>query len=261
MVNKFALLLIIFFCGWLQPFRLVASAPVLTMDAAINVAGRQRMLTQRIAKSYLLIGQGVATRKFTQQLQSGLQLFEQQLAQLNHYFKQQNNEKVLLSVQQKWLKFNQAVQQKPGIDQVFKVIKAADSLLVRCEQLVITLEQQAKSKKTRMINLAGRQRMLSQRIAMLYVGLSWGVVENELQENLQTAINEYDKALGILRVSPVNNVDLNIALDRVISQWQFSRSGFEFMENDQYVPFVIAATTESMLKKMEGITSQYEAIY
>ncbi|MDE1461134.1 type IV pili methyl-accepting chemotaxis transducer N-terminal domain-containing protein [Spartinivicinus poritis] len=260
MCVKRSLLTMILTCLLLQPFEPVVSATELSIDGAINIAGRQRMLTQRLTKSYLLIGQGVATGKFKQQLQAGQQLFEKQLAQLANFLNKQKQDALLVPIQIQWSTFNLLITQKPLLNQAGKVIKEADRLLAVCDQLVVTLEQQAKGKKGQLINLAGRQRMLSQRIAMLYAGLSWGVKESDLQKQLQIAVDEYDRALVILRDSAVNNGLLNSALDKVISQWRFSRSGFNFMKNNQYVPFVIAATTESMLKKMERITSQYEAI-
>ncbi|MCX4024851.1 type IV pili methyl-accepting chemotaxis transducer N-terminal domain-containing protein [Endozoicomonas sp. SM1973] len=258
---KPSLLAIILTCLFLQPFESVVNAAELTIDEIINIAGRQRMLTQRIAKSYLLIGQGVATDKFNQQLQAGQQLFEKQLVQLASFLKNQQQDVLLVPMQGQWSTFSQLVTQKPQFNQADNVIKEGDRLLAACEQLVIVLEQQVKGKKGRLINLAGRQRMLSQRIAMLYAGLSWRVTGGDLQQHLQAAVDEYDRALVMLRSSSVNNEALNSALDKVISQWRFSRSGFNFMKNNQYVPFVIAATTEFMLKKMEGITSQYEAIH
>jgi hypothetical protein len=40
---------------------LPARAQVLDLNDAINKAGRQRMLSQRMAKAYLALGQGVAS--------------------------------------------------------------------------------------------------------------------------------------------------------------------------------------------------------
>jgi hypothetical protein len=49
----------------------------------INVAGKQRMLSQRIAKDYLYIGQKVATDKATRQLKRSLKEFRENQAKLS----------------------------------------------------------------------------------------------------------------------------------------------------------------------------------
>ena len=72
---------ILAFC-MLQP---VAAEPIKTMGEAINQAGRQRMLTQRIVKAYCQIGQDIRYDVATQQLSGSAKLFEKQLDQLTKF--------------------------------------------------------------------------------------------------------------------------------------------------------------------------------
>ncbi len=55
-----------------------------------------------------------------------------------------------------------------------------------------------------------------------------------------------------------NTVDLRQALKKVEAQWQFSNTGFEQLEDGNYVPHVISVTTTGMLKRMDAITHLYE---
>ena len=61
----------------------VVNIPVssLTLTEALNQAGRQRMLSQRIAKAYALVGQNVMLSAKTQ-LFNSVKLFDKQLAAL-----------------------------------------------------------------------------------------------------------------------------------------------------------------------------------
>ncbi len=42
------------------------------------------------------------------------------------------------------------------------------------------------------------------------------------------------------------------------AQWAFSNTGFDQLEDGNYVPHVISVTTSGMLKRMDNITHMYE---
>ncbi len=235
-------------------------AQELTIDSAINKAGRQRMLTQRILKSYLLIGQNVDADSAQRQLDQSIALFEQQLDELDEFTTNRAVKKSLERVEGQWQTFRQRVIEKPNAKMALSIINEGDELLVSCEKVVKNLEKMSNSTKGNVINVSGRQRMLSQRIGMLYAAHSWGVDNRAVSKNLDIAIKEYDEALLFLQVTPINTKKINTSLTKVASKWEFSRSGFSQMDNERYVPFIIQVTTESMLKKMNKITALYEGL-
>lgn len=65
-----------------------ASNQVLAMlsDAqAVNKAGLQRMLSQRIARNFLMVGIGIDNKKAQKELDENMALFEQNLIELQEY--------------------------------------------------------------------------------------------------------------------------------------------------------------------------------
>ncbi|MDG9668983.1 type IV pili methyl-accepting chemotaxis transducer N-terminal domain-containing protein [Hahella sp. CR1] len=236
----------------------IVIADITDLDEAINKAGRQRMLSQRIVKSYLLMGQDIQPDKSSSQLTESVALFEQQLGELEAYSKSPQISGQLKSVRKEWTGFRQLATAKPAKDKAIELINAGERVLALSNKIVQSLEQQSGSPKNKMINLSGRQRMLSQRIALYYSALSWNLEQADLQDSFTQAVQEYDQALHELRQAKINNQDINAALDKVISQWSFSRSGFQLMQGQNFVPFIIATTTEGMLKNMERITGLYE---
>ena len=64
-------------------FALPVQAEITSISSAINKAGRQRMLSQRMVKSYSMIGIDVQREAAQEQLTKAIDLFELQLHELN----------------------------------------------------------------------------------------------------------------------------------------------------------------------------------
>ena len=62
-------------------------AEIDNMSSAINKAGRQRMLSQRIVATYAQVGQEIQTKKSKKQLKDAINLFDEQLVELKDYRK------------------------------------------------------------------------------------------------------------------------------------------------------------------------------
>jgi len=238
-----------------------AYAKEMNIDSAINKAGKQRMLTQRIIKSYMLIGQDVFVDDAQKILDTSLATFNMQLEELDEFAPTIKIEKAIARVRQKWGSFSRNALKTPQKDQAILLIDEGDDLLALCEHLVTLLEKRSNNTKGAVINKSGRQRMLSQRIGMLYAASSWGIREKrEVIKKFKIALKEYDQALVELNTSQLNNNKISKALRKVSSNWEFSRSGFDLMDSQRYVPFVIQVTTETMLKYMNKITDMYEDV-
>ena len=108
-----------------------------------------------------------------------------------------------------------------------------------------------------LINRSGRQRMLSQRIASLYLALSWKLPATQLQQQFQQAVDEFDQALNRLQAAPQNTAAINAGLEKAQAQWTFSKAGFRLSDDQRYVPTLITATSETLLQQMEALTLAY----
>ena len=82
-----------------------AAEPVLTPAQTINIAGRQRMLTQQIVKTYVQIGLGITPELSRRQLADGVRLFETQLSQLRHSAPDAQTRQSLAGMGKLWRRF------------------------------------------------------------------------------------------------------------------------------------------------------------
>ncbi len=240
---------------------LCPQAQAMLSDAeAMNLSGMQRMLSQRIAKSYLMIGADVRSEVAIEQLDQSVARFESNHRALDGYAPNPQITQALQQVDQTWQTYRELALSRPQREQAVQVLQLSDQLLAQSEQVVQLIQSHAGSTSAGLVNRSGRQRMLSQRIAKLYLALSWQLPVADLQQQLQQATDEFDAAQQALLSAEQNTPQINDALKKVAAQWRFARAGFQLSADSRYVPTVITTTTETLLWQMNDLTSAYEQV-
>lgn len=227
---------------------------------ALNLAGMQRMLSQRIAKTYLMIGADVRSDVALEQLDQSVARFENNYQALADYAPSEPIASALEQAGQTWQAYRELALSRPQRERAPHLLQLSDQLLAQSETLVQLIEQHAGSQNARLVNRSGRQRMLSQRIAKLYLALSWKLPVAGLQEQLQQATQEFEAAQQELLGAEQNTPQISAALKKVEAQWRFARAGFQLSADSRYVPTVITTTTETLLWQMNDLTSAYEQV-
>ena len=227
---------------------------------AMNLSGMQRMLSQRIAKSYLMIGAEVRSEQALQQLDQSVARFENNYQALAEYAPSAEIGAALEQVGESWQHYRELALSRPTREQAVLLLALSDQLLAQSEALVQLIEAHTGSAGARLVNRSGRQRMLSQRIAKLYLPLSWRLPVEGLEQQLQQATGEFEAAQQELLGAEQNTPQIAAALQKVEAQWRFARAGFQLSADARYVPTVITTTTETLLWQMNELTSAYAAV-
>lgn len=227
---------------------------------AMNLSGMQRMLSQRIAKSYLMIGAEVRSEQALQQLDQSVARFENNYQALAEYAPSAEIGAALEQVSESWQHYRELALSRPTREQAVLLLALSDQLLAQSEALVQLIEAHTGSAGARLVNRSGRQRMLSQRIAKLYLALSWRLPVEGLEQQLQQATGEFEAAQQELLGAEQNTPQIAAALQKVEAQWRFARAGFQLSADARYVPTVITTTTETLLWQMNELTSAYAAV-
>ena len=227
---------------------------------AMNLSGMQRMLSQRIAKSYLMIGAEVRSEQALQQLDQSVARFENNYQALAEYAPSAEIGAALEQVGESWQHYRELALSRPTREQAVLLLALSDQLLAQSEALVQLIEAHTGSAGARLVNRSGRQRMLSQRIAKLYLALSWRLPVESLEQQLQQATGEFEAAQQELLGAEQNTPQIAAALQKVEAQWRFARAGFQLSADARYVPTVITTTTETLLWQMNELTSAYAAV-
>ncbi len=241
-----------------------AHAEITNLSQAINESGRLRMLSQRLAKAYLLKAMDIQPEKVSLQFINSKAIFEKNLSELTA-FSQSIDDSAALKlaidvIDTQWQAYRLALSQPISTVNTNEILILSDKTLTACEGLVSQLEKSSLRQSAYWVNLSGRQRMLSQRIAKFYSAISLSGQMTTYYQGLQQAVSEFDSALLALIQSPDNTHLLDHKLKKVATQWHFSKQGFKLLNKGESTPLVIFMTTETILKQMNDITALYEAI-
>jgi FKBP-type peptidyl-prolyl cis-trans isomerase (trigger factor) len=163
-------------------------------------------------------------------------------------------------VGQTWQRYRELALSRPDKQQALTLLELSDQLLAQSEQVVQLLERHSGGQSARLVNRSGRQRMLSQRIAKLYLAMSWHLPVAGLEQSFNQAVEEFDQALQELQQARQNTPAIAKGLQQAEAQWRFTRVGFKLSADSRFVPTVIATTSETLLWQMHELTNQYEGV-
>ena len=238
---------------------LISHAETDSLSAAINKAGKQPMLSQRIAKAYFFLGENVRPDKAREQLKSSLAMFEKSHQQLKSEIKDKDIQELFAFIDIALADYTNLVSQPYDKSSGSEVLDLSETLLEVCQSVVVNLERSSTTKKAKLVNVSGRQRMLSQRIAKYYVAYQAGFRDPNSVEQLQKAVQEFEAALKLLSGAKQNIPEITSALSKVASLWRVARKFF-LDQKKGGLPVTVFATTDRIMKEMNRITNMYEKI-
>jgi nitrate/nitrite-specific signal transduction histidine kinase len=234
------------------------AAAQLSMGEAINKAGRQRMLSQRIAKAYAMVGnKNVLSARV--QLQEAVALFQKQLDELARFAKTPEEKKTISEVTRIWKQYKKLVTARPDRDKAMEVMALSEKLLAKSHQFVLLLQKRSGTSAGKLVNISGRQRMLSQRVAKYYAYKAWGFDDPAYDKEMTKAMHEFQQALEFLKKAPENTSEIDSALAKVEKDWRtFEMS--KRVRKGSYIPSLVMRSMEKILQQMNYITALYAAI-
>ncbi len=233
------------------------AAPIEDLGEAINQAGRQRMLTQRIVKAYTQILLGVERKDAQQQLHQALSLYQTQLDNLKAYASSPEVTESLSQVEQLWGPFQRAAEGEADSAGLTRLVAQNEALLAASHQVVLDLEALSTTPAGRLVNIAGRQRMLSQRMGKFYMLHAYGIRDASIRAGLFKAASEFEIALAELKSSPLNTTEINNDLNSISDYWKILQSTFETIDSGAYSSYTVAIYTEKVLQTANSVTLLY----
>ena len=257
---------------------------------AVNRAGQLRMLSQRLVKLYVLqlnatpsasstspiVPASLALHKSA--LKASVKRVDETLSFLDKNLSSRTSvlgesgvvdslAPLLQALLATWLPLKKTLQGVPQSARVASIDLLAEQLLQEAEHVTLGLEQAGAVAPLHVLNLAGRQRMLSQRfakqalLAALHPELSGSVDANLLTETqaANRAVTQvaFEQALVTLNGLPLTTPAIRTALDEAAQGWQAMVAGATDLTEPNGCT-KLAHSSESLLDVFEALSTHYE---
>ncbi|MCP4236203.1 MAG: hypothetical protein GY770_21935, partial [Aestuariibacter sp.] len=134
------------------------------------------------------------------------------------------------------------------------------TMLEGSQDIVNRLEESSALKKEAIVNLAGRQRMLTQRIAKYYMAYQAGFKDHNTATQLKAAVAEFEQAHAILRNAKSNTPAISKDLTKVDKLWNIVVKFYTDVERGG-LPVIVLATSDDIMSSMDRVTSMYVDIF
>lgn len=276
---KYRLVLILFISFYLS-FTSVYAASQFEWRVLLHFAGKQRMLTQKMSKEILLMAKNIHFEENKQNLQKSSIHFEKTLEGLRNGSKRLRLIKTqnlaileqLTKVAKSWKKFHKLVKSALVGEISSALLKKLAiqnlQLLAEMDKAVKMYEKESaltlKQAQGRTINLAGKQRMLTQKMTKELLLIANNISPKKNQDNLKQTIALFDRTLkGLskgdlgLGLQATRNSAISYQLRLILRLWTKYKSLLTKKQHSQEDLIKIAELNMPLLKEMDNAVKMY----
>ena len=243
---------------------LKARAQVVNLNDAINKAGRQRMLSQRMSKAWLAMLQGTHSANAKVVMDRSMALFDRQLVELKAFAPTPTVRDTYLKLEASWSEYKVLlIGTAPDRSKASALIKADAKVLALAHEGTQQYETLSTRPEGKLVNVAGRQRMLTQRMAKFYFAATLPVDTELATTEITKARSEFIDAMALLRNAPQANARIQQELALADGQWFFFNSAIERLASARTTPKQLSdvfVTSENLLSVMDHVTGLYASL-
>jgi nitrate/nitrite-specific signal transduction histidine kinase len=234
------------------------SIEIANYNEAINVSGKQRMFTQRMLKDYAMVGMNNTFGNPDKDLKTVISQFEDAQNALVKFTKNNETKNRLQAVNKLWHQIKKVLEETPQKEKVQKLQVDLEELLKLANEATQAFVKESGSKTGEIVNISGRQRMLSQRMAGLYMLKVWGIKDPKFKNKLDDSMSLFSTSLDRLDKYEHNSEEIKNILSQVKRSYRF----FEMMNKSttRFIPTLIYKKSNDILRDMNEATIKYTKI-
>ena len=243
---------------------LYAYAQVSDLSDAINKAGRQRMLSQRMGKAWLALVHGIEKTSAQQVLEKSMALFDRQLSELKGFAPTPVIKTTYSQLETAWSDYKVLlVGITPDKAGAPALLQQDAKVLALAHQGTLQYEAALGKPQGKLVNIAGRQRMLSQRMAKFYLAAKLPGDSSVSALEIGKARTEFIGAMEVLRSAPEATARIKDELQLADAQWVFFDMALQKLQNNQSSGKQLSevfVASENLLSVMDRVTNLYAGV-
>ena len=235
---------------------------------AINRAGQQRMLSQRMVKLYLLLVCGPTdTADAGVLLRQSITRVEDNTAALAKSLSQATFGDLLATCRAGWVPLRQLLESAPQAQQLQALDALAEVVLGQADALVTALESSGLAATVHVINVSGRQRMLSQRMAKQALLAAAGAATKNTPAGVAAApqaalamsatAQAFELGMAMLTQAPLSTSEIRATLVAAQVAWA-SLLDAVARTHEPAGRLQVAAASENLLELFDRLTDAYQ---
>jgi AmiR/NasT family two-component response regulator len=213
---------------------------------AINRAGQQRMLSQRMVKLYALGCSRTESAAVAVLMRESVARVEENLAALEASLSPATYGDLLQAARAGWQGLRGALDAPSRAADLPRLDALAETVLAQADALVLALEASGLAAQVGVINVAGRQRMLAQRMA------KQALLQADEPALRQTAV-AFEDGMARLAAAPLSTPEIRALLARGQAAWDELRAAV-----DKSARTKLAAASEELLEVFDQLTQEYQ---
>ncbi len=219
---------------------------------AVNLAGQQRMLSQRLLKLMAQRAAGIEPRRAKVLQDESCARVDANLDRLPALLPKALD---CAALHEAWQALRPLLVGKPSAAALDQADAAAERLLALSEQLTDAITAAGARPPLHLVNLCGRQRMLSQRLAK--EALLADLLPQRDPLRLSQGLEAFESGLQELEAAPLSSREIRAALAEVREEWLRLLRSLRDTQGPEAAAG-LARSSEVLLSRLDMLTGQYQ---
>lgn len=241
-----------------------ANAREMSPAALVNICGRHRMLSQRMASAWCMIARDMAPIAARVALRKYLRQFERTMAQLDAMSLSARLRTRHDDLRRVWLTYREALTgTTPEAGLADRVFDLSEQTLDAADLLAAAAADRAGTAAAHMVNVAGRNRMLCARLTKLFLFNGWPDRSRKLGRLSDVSRHEFFSNMRTLSSHSTDAPEAQAQLRVDAEQWQHFLSALDANPAgcfDEEQALAVVAASDELLRNVDTTVKLYERL-
>lgn len=191
-----------------------------------------------------------------------MDMFDSQMTELDALASSAESRAARSELNEMWKPYRALLDSEPGQETAQELFSMNEDVLAAAQNLTLSFEKDDGTPQGRLVNLAGRERMLSQRAAKFFMFRNMGIQVSKCRAELKRTDEEFSTALVELALATQDQPKIRDELEKVGQHWKALQSAMTNQDVAVFAPTArkVLITSENLLQRMDTAVNLYAGL-